>query len=156
MKTRKKVRNTLYKKNIFIFTFFLSSFTLKAQVIEDLGVFKVFGDTMKVGKEYKFSDGKNGVSQRIIFIGEVTDKKNITYRIFISFLNFLGKGVNDLIFISKQNQYKYRLNLPSDAPFKISFNELYFKNKDVIKTMKLNSSFNEWFCTPFECFEKIR
>lgn len=145
----------MHMKNVFIITLLLFSFTLSAQVIEDLESFKMFGDTINVEKEYELSDSKNGVNQRILFIGEITDEKNITYKTFISFLSFSGKGVNDLVFISKQKQFKYRLNLPSDAPFKISFNELYFKNKGVIKRMKLNNNFNELFCTPFECFEKI-
>ena len=135
---------------ILLFSICLLFNFLKAQTIKD---FKSFADTVVVQKGFNYVEKSN--KQKILFIGEITDEKNTTYKVFISQLNLSGKGVNDLIFVSKQKEYKYRLNLPSDAPFKISFNELYFKNKGVVKTMKLNNSLNEWFCSPFECFEKI-
>lgn len=137
-------------KYILLFLVFTPFNFLKAQTIED---FKSFSDTVSVNKTFNYE--KKGIKQKILFIGEVTDEENIAYKVFISFLNFSGKGVNDLVFVSKEKQFKYRLNLPTDAPFKISFNELYFKSKGVVKKMKVNKSLNELFCSPFECFEKI-
>lgn len=106
-------------------------------------------------KKIFFKENISGITQQIIFLGEITDKVNgETYKVFVSFIDFADKGVNDLVFMSEGCQIIYRLNLPSDAPFKISYNELYFKNKNVIKKMKINNGFKDLFCTPFECFEK--
>lgn len=122
-----------------------------AQIVKD---YKSFCDNLIVNKKYIFKE--KDVKQQILFIGEVTDNKGVTYKVLVSSLNLSGKGVNDLIFISKKNIYKYRMNLPTDMPFKISFNELYFKVDNIIKTMKIEDDFNKIFCTPFECFEMVK
>lgn len=137
-------------KYILLFFIVLSFHSIKSQTIKD---FTSFGDTLTIKKEFNFKE--KGITQKILFLGELTSENNITYKVYVSFLNFSGKGVNDLIFVSENNLCKYRLNMPTDAPVKISFNRLFFKKNKKIKFIKLVNNFNDWFCSPFECFEQI-
>lgn len=123
-----------------------------AQIIEDIEAYKSFSDTLLVTQTYHFKNDKQGITQKTNYLGVIKDENQIPFKVLVSFIDLGGKGVNDLIFIAENNQFQYKLNLPTDAPYKIAKNKLYFRNENVTKTMQLNNSFQKLFCTPFECF----
>ncbi|MDI9310561.1 MAG: hypothetical protein QM535_10125 [Limnohabitans sp.] len=106
-------------------------------------------------KIYLFKNNKdNSVKQKIIYLGSIKTKKNNSLKVFTSFLNLGGKGNSQLIFVSiKRKVFKYYMNLPSDLPFKIYRNQLYFKNYETKETKSIKiDTLRNIFCTPFECF----
>jgi len=48
-------------------------------------------------------------------------------KVLVSHKSLSGKGVNDLIFVARNGETTiYRIDMPDDAPFKVSGNQLYF------------------------------
>lgn len=94
--------------------------------------------------------------QKIIYLGKIRSTDKVVYKILTSHKNLGGKGVNDLVLISEKNEeYIYRVDLPSDFPINISKNKLCFKRgKNAAQNMYIEKLTN-LFCTPFECFERI-
>jgi hypothetical protein len=147
---RKKRRSKL---TLIIF-FLLTYNSVSSQIIKDYCNFSKKNNGFQK-KEFKFIDNKkNDITQELIYLGILLSTDNQSYKIFTSFLNLDGKGVSELIFVSLNCKvYCYRMNLPTDLPFKIFNNKLYFKNKtnNEIKSMEIDK-LNDFFCTPFECF----
>ncbi len=111
-----------------------------------------FADTLYVVKTYNYPKNDDGISQNVSYLGEMTSKSNVTYKVVVSSMLLGDRGVTDLIFISKNKSYKYRLNTVKDAPFKIHYNRLYFRENGKEKSMSLDQPLRDVFCTPIECF----
>ncbi len=101
-------------------------------------------DTCKIGEVYL--NKNEDYTEETKYLGDIYDEKNIKYSVFLDIFNITGKGVSRLILYSKSKSYSYRLDMPSDAPFKISNNRFYFYKDGIMKTKKLNLTHPELIC----------
>ncbi|MEZ4775864.1 MAG: hypothetical protein R3D00_21970 [Bacteroidia bacterium] len=102
---------------------------LQAQLIEDFKLFsRGFGEDpieLELSADY-------GI-QTIKYLGKIVSLEGDTFRTFTSFINFNGKGVSRLFFISEEEeQYIYSVDLPEDLPIKIENTELIFEKGRLI------------------------
>jgi hypothetical protein len=126
-----------------------------AQLIGE-GEYANFSKKLRHKGIYHLKDKQNNCSQKIDYLGTIISTNNHPFKVLTSHKNLVGKGVNDIVFISEEKvEYVYRVNLPSDFPFNISNNKLDFKNSEKATLSMSIEQLTNLFCTPIECFEKI-
>lgn len=155
MKKRMKKRMKKSKRYFFLLLVLTLLYNYSySQIVDDFYSFSKKKNLIKM-KIYNLKDNKDSsIKQQIIYLGFINTSNKESFKVFTAFLNLGGKGNSKLVFVSSKGKvFKYYMDLPSDLPFKIYNNRLYFKNHQtkIVKSMKVNV-LEDVFCTPFECF----
>lgn len=88
----------------------------------------------KIGKEFKFSDSKDSTKLYLKYLGQLSTRKGVTYKIVASIYiwGMSHRATSRIVVFTKGNKYvgNYYITVFNDLPNKVINNRLIFTNSD--------------------------